>query len=70
MIEKIVKMLTYMWYLTILEESPYFSANLPIWNFKISLYNSYISSLFQISDLPIWNQEFSSLFHHSPNFEK
>ena len=48
-------------------ESPYFSANLPIWNFKISLNYLYIS-LFQISDLPIWKQEFSSLFNHSPYF--
>ena len=43
--------------------------SIPIWNFKISLYILYIC-LFQISDLPISNQEFPSLFNHSPYFEK
>ena len=38
-----------MWYLPILEGSPYFSANLLISNFKISLYNVYIS-LFEINN--------------------
>ena len=47
-----------------LSKSPY----LEFQNFSIFI-NLYIS-LFQILDLPISNQEFPSLFNHSPYFEK
>ena len=46
----------------------HFGENLPIWNFRISLYILYIS-LFGISDLPTKTLAFPSLFNHSPYFE-
>ena len=46
----------------------HFGENLPIWNFRISLYILYIS-LFGISDLPTKTLAFPSLINHSPYFE-
>ena len=46
----------------------HFGENLPIWNFRISLYILYIS-LFGISDLPTKTLAFPTLFNHSPYFE-
>ena len=46
-----------------------FQENLPMINFRISLYILYIS-VFGISDLPNKIQNFPSLFNHSPDLEK
>ena len=62
------KIKTYMWYLPISEGAPYILPifeKIPYLNFRISLYNLYIS-LFGFSDLPTILWEFPSLFNHSP----